>query len=195
MAPLSSLLGHTYSEYKNAGSPASLAEADALLLSLVSLFLIPINHLQDGPCLYVYSGTGCRCCASTVWPTPIPLHAADNLPSAQAGLNTAAKASGKKFFGSATDNPYLDDEPYVRKLSNTDNFGQITPGNSMKVRIVRPGSLCRMAKAMYSGARPSRLRALSPSTRAMRLWISPSRTDRCCDAITWFGTISCPIGV
>jgi endo-1,4-beta-xylanase len=48
-------------------------------------------------------------------------------------LNTAAKASGKKYFGSATDNPNLDDEPYVRKLSNTDNFGQITPGNSMKV--------------------------------------------------------------
>lgn len=50
-----------------------------------------------------------------------------------AGLNTAAVAKGKLYFGSATDNPELTDAPYLAQLSNTDDFGQITPGNAQKV--------------------------------------------------------------
>jgi hypothetical protein len=50
-----------------------------------------------------------------------------------AGLNTAAKAIGLEYFGSATDNPELNDAPYVEKLSDTEDFGQTTPGNSQKV--------------------------------------------------------------
>ena len=34
---------------------------------------------------------------------------------------------GKKYFGSATDNPELMDASYVAQLSNVANFGQITP--------------------------------------------------------------------
>lgn len=49
------------------------------------------------------------------------------------GLNTAAVAKGKLYFGSATDNPELTDTAYLTQLSNTDDFGQITPGNSQKV--------------------------------------------------------------
>ncbi|KAK0469769.1 endo-1,4-beta xylanase, partial [Desarmillaria tabescens] len=47
-------------------------------------------------------------------------------------LHSAALAAGKLYFGSATDNPELTDEPYVAILSNRNMFGQITPGNSMK---------------------------------------------------------------
>jgi endo-1,4-beta-xylanase len=50
-----------------------------------------------------------------------------------AGLNTAAVAKGQLYFGTATDNPELTDTAYVTQLNNTDDFGQITPGNSQKV--------------------------------------------------------------
>ena len=49
-----------------------------------------------------------------------------------AGLNALAKTAGKKYFGSATDNPELSDTAYVAILSESYQFGQITPGNSMK---------------------------------------------------------------
>lgn len=49
-----------------------------------------------------------------------------------ASLNTIAKAAGKLYFGSATDNPEFSDASYVADLSNAQMFGQITPGNSMK---------------------------------------------------------------
>lgn len=48
------------------------------------------------------------------------------------GLHTLAKAAGKLYFGSATDNPELTDTAYVAKLSDNAEFGQITPGNSLK---------------------------------------------------------------
>ncbi|KAI0322739.1 endo-1,4-beta-xylanase A precursor [Amylostereum chailletii] len=49
-----------------------------------------------------------------------------------ASLNTVAKASGKLYFGSATDNPELTDSAYVAILSDNTMFGQTTPTNSMK---------------------------------------------------------------
>nr|ATY46025.1 endo-xylanase XynD [Talaromyces purpureogenus] len=55
-----------------------------------------------------------------------------------AGLNTAAVALGKLYFGSATDNPELTDTAYVSQLSNTQDFGQITPGNSQKWDATEP---------------------------------------------------------
>ncbi|KAL1960136.1 hypothetical protein VTO42DRAFT_308 [Malbranchea cinnamomea] len=54
------------------------------------------------------------------------------------GLNARAKAAGKLYFGSATDNPELSDSAYVNILSNSEDFGQITPGNSMKWDSVEP---------------------------------------------------------
>ncbi|KAH7131896.1 glycoside hydrolase family 10 xylanase [Dendryphion nanum] len=54
------------------------------------------------------------------------------------GLNTRAVAAGKQYFGSATDNPELTDTAYVAGLSNTADFGSITPGNSMKWDATEP---------------------------------------------------------
>ena len=54
------------------------------------------------------------------------------------GLNTAAKAAGKLYVGSATDNPELADTAYVAELSNTQDFGSATPGNSMKWDAIKP---------------------------------------------------------
>ncbi|KAF8173051.1 endo-1,4-beta-xylanase A precursor [Pholiota molesta] len=58
--------------------------------------------------------------------------------TSRAGLNLVGKAAGKKYFGSATDNPELTDAPYVAGLSNISEFGQITPGNSMKWDATEP---------------------------------------------------------
>ncbi|THH15343.1 hypothetical protein EW146_g5123 [Bondarzewia mesenterica] len=55
-----------------------------------------------------------------------------------AKLNTVAKAAGKKYFGSATDNPELTDTAYVAILSDSSQFGQITAGNSMKWDATEP---------------------------------------------------------
>ncbi|KAJ5169934.1 Glycoside hydrolase superfamily [Penicillium coprophilum] len=55
-----------------------------------------------------------------------------------AGLHNAAVAKGKLYFGSATDNPELTDAPYLAQLSNTDDFGQITPGNAQKWDSIEP---------------------------------------------------------
>ncbi|KAK1147529.1 hypothetical protein N8T08_000871 [Aspergillus melleus] len=61
------------------------------------------------------------------------------LPLASAaGLHEAAVAKGLKYFGTATDNPELTDVPYVTQLNNTKDFGQITPGNSMKWDSTEP---------------------------------------------------------
>ncbi|KAF9004039.1 beta-1,4-endoxylanase [Cyathus striatus] len=54
------------------------------------------------------------------------------------GLAVAAKAAGKLYFGSATDNPELTDTAYVAGLSNTADFMQLTPGNSMKWDATEP---------------------------------------------------------
>ena len=63
------------------------------------------------------------------------------------GLNTAAKAAGKLYFGSATDNSELSDTAYVAELSNTQDFGQITPANSMKWDSIEPSQ----GKFSYTG--------------------------------------------
>ncbi|PPR03906.1 hypothetical protein CVT24_008098 [Panaeolus cyanescens] len=54
------------------------------------------------------------------------------------GLAKLAKAAGKKYFGTATDNPELNDAPYVEKLGDLHDFNQITPGNSMKWDATEP---------------------------------------------------------
>ncbi|KAL0955074.1 hypothetical protein HGRIS_003991 [Hohenbuehelia grisea] len=58
--------------------------------------------------------------------------------TSSAGLNTVAKSKGKLYFGSATDNGELSDAPYKALLSDTKEFGQITPGNSMKWDATEP---------------------------------------------------------
>ncbi|KAF9807719.1 hypothetical protein IEO21_08102 [Rhodonia placenta] len=54
------------------------------------------------------------------------------------GLNDLARSAGKLYFGSATDNPELNDTTYTSILENYAMFGQITPGNSMKWYATEP---------------------------------------------------------
>ncbi|KAI0671874.1 glycoside hydrolase superfamily [Trametes maxima] len=70
---------------------------------------------------------------------PVPTTTSPSAPSPSgSGLHTLAKAAGKLYFGSATDNPELTDAAYVTKLSDGKEFGQITPGNSMKWDATEP---------------------------------------------------------
>ena len=55
-----------------------------------------------------------------------------------AGLHALAKAAGKLYFGTATDNPELTDQPYVAILNAAQMFGQITAANSMKWDATEP---------------------------------------------------------
>ncbi|KAL0579317.1 hypothetical protein V5O48_002715 [Marasmius crinis-equi] len=64
--------------------------------------------------------------------------AANPTSTSTADTNTVAKAAGKLYFGSATDNPELTDTAYVSILSNNKLFGQLTPGNSMKWDATEP---------------------------------------------------------
>lgn len=60
-------------------------------------------------------------------------------PRAGQELHTLAKAKGKLYFGSATDNPELTDTAYTAILDDKNMFGQTTPTNSMKwVRVSLP---------------------------------------------------------
>ncbi|KAF9444311.1 glycoside hydrolase family 10 protein [Macrolepiota fuliginosa MF-IS2] len=70
--------------------------------------------------------------------SPTGSSSAPGSTSTVTGLNTVAKAAGKLYFGSATDNPELSDSPYVAILSDTKEFGIITPGNSMKWDATEP---------------------------------------------------------
>lgn len=58
--------------------------------------------------------------------------------AADAQLHKLAVAAGLKYFGSATDNSELTNTDYVAILSDADEFGQITPGNSQKWDTVEP---------------------------------------------------------
>ncbi|KAJ0342545.1 hypothetical protein KNSL1_010665 [Colletotrichum chrysophilum] len=49
-----------------------------------------------------------------------------------ANLNELAKAAGKKYFGTATDNSELTNTEYVAILKDNKMFGAITPGNGQK---------------------------------------------------------------
>ncbi|KAK1989818.1 family 10 glycosyl hydrolase, partial [Colletotrichum falcatum] len=60
------------------------------------------------------------------------------LPGASANLHELAVAAGKKYFGSATDNPELPDAAYVSILKDNKMFGQITPGNGQKWQFTEP---------------------------------------------------------
>ncbi|KAL1880035.1 hypothetical protein Daus18300_001398 [Diaporthe australafricana] len=57
---------------------------------------------------------------------------------ANAQLHKLAVAAGLKYFGSATDNPELTDTAYTAILSDAEEFGQITPGNSQKWDTIEP---------------------------------------------------------
>ena len=57
----------------------------------------------------------------------LPLATALLPDTSNTGLFNVGKAAGKKYFGTATDNPELTDTAYVAQLSNINEFGQLTP--------------------------------------------------------------------
>lgn len=61
------------------------------------------------------------------------LLAAAALPLASAQLNQLAKKAGKLYFGTATDTGELTNQQYLSILSDTKEFGQLTPANGQKV--------------------------------------------------------------
>jgi hypothetical protein len=109
-------------------------------------------------------------------------------------LHAAAVAKGKLYFGSATDNGELTDAPYLAQLSNTEDFGQITPGNAQKVSQVLPCYL-KPSLTITSGSQLSPLQTPSHTPKAMSLLTLLLKTAKSCDATLWFGIASCPAGV
>ncbi|KAJ7472865.1 endo-1,4-beta-xylanase C precursor [Mycena galericulata] len=74
---------------------------------------------------------------STTATTP----ASGSASTSTALLNTVAKGNAAKlYFGSATDNSELTDAAYIAILSNSAEFGQITPANSMKWDTTEPSN-------------------------------------------------------
>ncbi|TFY64808.1 hypothetical protein EVJ58_g2370 [Rhodofomes roseus] len=71
-------------------------------------------------------------------PTPAASSTLPTGTSVVSGLNVLAKAAGKLYFGSATDNPELNDTTYTSYLDNSNHFGQITPGNALKWDATEP---------------------------------------------------------
>ena len=55
------------------------------------------------------------------------------IPLASAQLNKLAQQAGKLYFGTALDNPSLNDSRYMSILNDTREFGQLTPANGQKV--------------------------------------------------------------
>ncbi len=59
-------------------------------------------------------------------------------PLISAQLNTLARAAGKKYFGTVTDNWKLsNNSQYLSIVSDNHEFGQLTPENGMKVGLQR----------------------------------------------------------
>ena len=86
---------------------------------------------QDGQLVFNRCGPGCWSSATAVCTTlPYPY---TTYSTNAAGLHSAAVARGLMYLGTATDDPDLQDSAYMKQLNNTDDFGQITPGNSLKV--------------------------------------------------------------
>ncbi|KAJ7174707.1 beta-1,4-endoxylanase, partial [Mycena filopes] len=84
-------------------------------------------------CLPNGSGTGTGTTTTATTTAALPTG------TSTAKSNTVATTlGGKKYFGSATDNPELTDTAYVATLSDKTLFGQITPGNSMKWDATEP---------------------------------------------------------
>lgn len=88
------------------------------------LFFLPVNFLFETYSLAMHFSVF------------VPVFAL--LPQTFGQLNDLAVAKGLKYFGSATDNGELTDTTYLSILSNTSEFGQITPGNTQKWQYTEP---------------------------------------------------------
>jgi endo-1,4-beta-xylanase len=60
------------------------------------------------------------------------------LPFASGQLHQLAKKAGKMYFGTATDTGELVNKTYYDILTDTKEFGQVTPSNGQKVPTPLP---------------------------------------------------------
>jgi endo-1,4-beta-xylanase len=58
-----------------------------------------------------------------------------------AQLDCLAVEANKLYFGTATDNGELNNTQYKKILTNTREFGQLTPSNGQKVRFSKLGTM------------------------------------------------------
>lgn len=141
-----------------------------------------LTLLQYGSLLYCSIGTGGQCSSTIVQTKPDIV--VNNLltpginRSHASGLNTAAVAAGKVYFGTATDNPELTDTAYVTQLNNTNDFGQITPGNSQKVFDELYCGIETYSQQYYSGMQLNQHKTPSPIPKGTRLPTSLKLTAR-----------------
>lgn len=54
-------------------------------------------------------------------------------PKPDIGLNDLAKSAGLLYFGTAIDNPSLNNSRYLEIAYDNNEFGQVTPANGQKV--------------------------------------------------------------
>ncbi|KAJ7793783.1 endo-1,4-B-xylanase A [Mycena olivaceomarginata] len=121
-----------------------MARFSAFFVSFLSLLPFAIAQSQEwGQCGGMgWTGpTGAASTGTTTVTTTATTTATGSGSTSTAMLNTIAKANANKlYFGSATDNSELSDTAYVAILKNNAEFGQITPGNSMKWDATEPSN-------------------------------------------------------
>ncbi|KAK7032264.1 hypothetical protein VNI00_013223 [Paramarasmius palmivorus] len=115
--------------------PTFLAPTTALRISVSAMIIRDDNFKRSDAWLRPASFDPCTRMIQLVALVSLAVYA--SICHAQ-DTNTVAKAAGKLYFGSATDNPELTDTAYVDILSDTALFGQITPGNSLKWDATEP---------------------------------------------------------
>jgi endo-1,4-beta-xylanase len=58
-------------------------------------------------------------------------------PLVSAQLNELAVKAGLKYFGTATDTPYVSNPEYRKILNDKREFGQLVPSNGQKVGVLQ----------------------------------------------------------
>ena len=70
----------------------------------------------------------------------LPRDTSDTSAARQYGLDIAAKAAGKLWFGTAANIPGIEenDQYYMEELANWSDFGGVTPANAQKHAVIEP---------------------------------------------------------
>jgi hypothetical protein len=97
----------------------------------------------------------------------------------KSGLNDAAKAAGKLWFGTAADipGPETSDKYYMKEFNNAHDFGEATPANIMKVSLIPYLIFINGFGAnisSHSSCTPNQNKTFTTSLEATRLSASPN---------------------
>lgn len=119
---------------------------------------------------------------------------------ASAQLNELAKNTGKLYFGTETETWEFNDTEYFSILTDTREFGQLVPGNSMKVSRTWLLADAReqddsLIVDSLSGRLSNRDGISGISASQIRLPIWRGTTGSTCAATILYGTNNCPDGV